>query len=102
MENENIEQELDLNELMKVRIEKLEELKKQGKNPFHITKYNSADNTEDIKDNFKEEEERNVSTFLKANFKLTPQKKQLTVKISFQRSWYLQKLKERNVSTFLK
>ena len=39
-ENENIqEQELDLNQLMKVRREKLEKLKQEGKNPYKITKF---------------------------------------------------------------
>ena len=31
--NNNQEQEMDLNKLMQVRMEKLEELQKQGKNP---------------------------------------------------------------------
>ena len=38
--SENTEQELDLNQLMKVRREKLDELKENGKNPFEITKFN--------------------------------------------------------------
>ena len=37
-ENENAqEQELDINQLMKVRREKLEKLKQNNKNPFEIT-----------------------------------------------------------------
>ena len=39
MEENNNEQELDMNHLMKIRREKLEELQKQGKNPFEITKF---------------------------------------------------------------
>ena len=35
----NQEQELDLNQLMKIRREKLAELQEQGKDPFEITKY---------------------------------------------------------------
>ena len=39
-ENENVqEQELDINQLMKVRREKLKELQDAGKDPFEITKY---------------------------------------------------------------
>lgn len=49
--NQNIEQE-DLNELMKVRIAKLEELREKGKDPFQIVKFDSKDNSKDIKDKF--------------------------------------------------
>ena len=35
-----MEEILDENHLIKIRKEKLEELKKQGKNPFEIRKYN--------------------------------------------------------------
>ena len=38
-ENENIE-ELDINQLVKVRRDKLDKLKQEGKNPFEITKFN--------------------------------------------------------------
>ena len=37
---ENMEQELDYNQLMKIRKEKLEKLQEEGKNPFEITKFN--------------------------------------------------------------
>ena len=36
--NNNVEQELDLNQLMIIRREKLEKLKQENKNPFEITK----------------------------------------------------------------
>ena len=49
--NQNIEQE-DLNELMKVRIAKLEELREKGKDPFQIVKFDSKDNSKDIKEKF--------------------------------------------------
>ena len=49
--NQNIEQE-DLNELMKVRRAKLEELCEKGKNPFEIVKFDNKDNTKDIKQNY--------------------------------------------------
>ncbi len=37
--NNNQEQELDLNQLMKVRRDKLAELQEQGKDLYQITKY---------------------------------------------------------------
>ena len=37
--NNNLEQELDLNQLMIIRREKLEKLKQNNKNPFEITKF---------------------------------------------------------------
>lgn len=49
--NQSIEQE-DLNELMKVRIAKLEELQKKGKDPFQIVKFDNKDNSKDIKEKF--------------------------------------------------
>lgn len=55
------EQELDMNKLMKVRKEKLEELQRNGKDPFEITKYNRTHNSEQIKNNFDELEQKYVS-----------------------------------------
>ena len=37
--NNNNEQMLDENHLITIRKEKLEELRKQGKDPFEVTKY---------------------------------------------------------------
>ena len=54
--NQNVEQE-DLNELMKVRRAKLDELCEKGKNPFEIVKFDNKDNTKDIKQNYKESAE---------------------------------------------
>ncbi len=51
--NGNVEQE-DLNELMKVRLAKLEELCEKGKNPFEVVKYDNKDNSKDIKQNYKD------------------------------------------------
>ena len=56
-----MEEILDENHLIKIRKEKLEELKKQGKNPFEITKYNRTHTSEDIKNNFTELEGKDVS-----------------------------------------
>lgn len=59
--NENQEPELDLNQLMKVRREKLDELKENGKNPFEITKYNRTHLSEEIKQNYEELEQKDVT-----------------------------------------
>ena len=56
-----MEEILDENHLIKIRKEKLEELKKQGKNPFEITKYSRTHTSEDIKNNFAELEGKDVS-----------------------------------------
>ena len=56
-----MEEILDENHLIKIRKEKLEELKKQGKNPFEITKYNRTHTSEDVKNNFTELEGKDVS-----------------------------------------
>ena len=55
------EQELDMNKLMKVRREKLEELQAKGEDPFEITKYNRTHNSEEIKNNFEELDQKYVS-----------------------------------------
>ena len=60
-ENNNVEQELDINKLMQVRIEKLEELQKEGKNPYEITKYDRTETAGQIKDNYEEYEGKDVS-----------------------------------------
>ena len=51
MENNNKPQQ-DLNEILKVRREKLAELQNAGKNPFVITKFDVTNYSVDIKDNF--------------------------------------------------
>ena len=60
-ENNNVEQELDLNKLMQVRREKLEELQKEGKNPYEVTKYDRTEFARQIKDNYEEFEGKDVS-----------------------------------------
>ena len=57
----NEEIELDLNKLMQVRKEKLDELQKEGKNPFDITKYDREHTSKQIKDNYDEFEQKDVS-----------------------------------------
>jgi len=56
-----MEEMLDENHLIKVRKEKLEELKKQGKNPFEITKYDRTHTSEDVKNSFAELEGKDVN-----------------------------------------
>lgn len=46
------EQEQDLNQLLKVRREKLAALQDSGKNPFEITKYDASHHSAQIKENF--------------------------------------------------
>ena len=59
--NENIvEQELDLNQLMLVRREKLQELQANGKDPFEITKYDRTNTAGEIKQNYDEFEGKDV------------------------------------------
>lgn len=60
-DNNNEEQELDINHLMKIRREKLEELQGQGKNPFAITKFNRTNTAGEIKANYDEFEEKDVT-----------------------------------------
>lgn len=57
--NRNAEQ--DVNQLLKVRREKLAALQQEGKDPFQITKYDVDTHTADIKDNFEEYEEKEVT-----------------------------------------
>ena len=54
-------EEKDINELLKIRREKLEELKKNGKDPYQVMKYDVTHHTTDILNNFEELEEREVS-----------------------------------------
>jgi len=54
-------QEQDINILKKVRIEKLDELKKNNKNPYEITKYEVTAKNIEIRDNFEQMENQTVS-----------------------------------------
>ena len=55
------EQEVDLNQLMMVRREKLKELQEQGKNPYEITKFNRTNTAGEIKANYEKFEEKTVT-----------------------------------------
>lgn len=61
MQENNNEQELDMNHLMQVRKEKLEELQKNGKDPFNVTKYNRTHTAGKVKENYDELEGKDVS-----------------------------------------
>ena len=52
--------ELDDNEIRAIRIEKLDELKKAGKNPFEIVKFNRTNTADEIKNNFDSFESKHV------------------------------------------
>lgn len=54
-------QEQDVNQLRKVRREKLADLQSNGKNPFEITKYDVTCHAADIKDNYEEMEGKHVA-----------------------------------------
>lgn len=61
-ENEvNNTQELDLNQLMMVRREKLEKLKQENKNPYEITKFDRTNTAGEIKANYEKFEEKDVT-----------------------------------------
>ena len=54
-------QEQDLNQLLKVRREKLTELQENGKDPFQITKYDVTHHSMEVKDAFEELDGKSVS-----------------------------------------
>ena len=62
-------QQQDINQLLKVRREKLQELQANGKNPFEITKYNITHHSTEIKDHFDELENQEVSIAGRMMFK---------------------------------
>ena len=49
---QNKKEEQDLNQLLKVRREKMAELQENGKDPFQITKFDVTAHSTDVKDNF--------------------------------------------------
>lgn len=55
------EQEIDLNQLLMVRREKLAELQEQGKDPYKITKFNRTNTAGEIKSNYEKFEEKDVT-----------------------------------------
>lgn len=59
-EQKNV-QEQDINQLIRVRHDKLKELQESGRDPFQITKYDVTHHSMDIKDNYSELEGQTVS-----------------------------------------
>ena len=59
----------DINQLLKVRREKLAELQEQGNDPFTITKYDVTAHTQQIKDNYEQFEGKDVSIAGRMMFK---------------------------------
>ena len=59
--NPSVTTEQDLHELLRVRYEKLDEMKAQGKDPFEITKYDQTHHSAEIKDGFDALEGKTVS-----------------------------------------
>lgn len=53
--------ELDLNEVMKQRLEKLQGLQQEGKDPFDVYKVNVTYHAEEVKENFEALEEKEVT-----------------------------------------
>ena len=60
-ENEEVSQELEMNKLMQIKREKLEELQKEGKNPFEITKFDRTNTAGEIKANYEKFENKDVT-----------------------------------------
>ena len=67
-EQKNV-QEQDLNQLIKVRHEKLAELQENGKDPFQITKFDVTHHSMDVKDNYDELEGKTVTIAGRMMFK---------------------------------
>ena len=60
-ENNNEMEELDINHLMQIRRDKLKELQEEGKDPIEITKFNRTNTAGEIKANYEQFEEKDVT-----------------------------------------
>ena len=58
---QNKNEEKDLNQLLKVRREKLKDLQDNGKDPFQITKFDVTAHSSEIKDNFEQMDGKEVT-----------------------------------------
>ena len=58
--NESVSEE-NINELIKIRQDKLQALRDAGQDPFSLTKYSVSHHSSDIKDNFDDLEGKSVS-----------------------------------------
>lgn len=63
------QQNQDVNQLLKVRREKLQELQQNGKDPFQITKYDVSHHSQEIKDQFASLENQEVTIAGRMMFK---------------------------------
>ena len=61
MAGEKNVQAQDINQLLKVRRDKLKDLQDNGKDPFVITKYDVTHHSQEVKDNFETLEGQSVS-----------------------------------------
>ena len=68
-EQKKPQKEQDLNQLLKVRREKLDNLQAEGKDPFAITKYDVTIHSQEIKDRYDELEGQEVSVAGRMMFK---------------------------------
>ena len=59
--HQNKNEEKDLNQLLKVRREKLKDLQDNGKDPFQITKFDVTAHSSEIKDNFEQMDGKEVT-----------------------------------------
>ena len=57
----DVKQEQDINQLLKIKREKLSALQEAGKDPFKITKYDVTAHSRDIKENYGQMEGKTVS-----------------------------------------
>ena len=69
MAQNNQSAEQDLNQLLKVRHDKLKDLQENGKDPFQITKYEVTSHSQEIKDHFDAMEGQTVSVAGRMMFK---------------------------------
>ena len=67
-EQKNV-QEQDINQLIKVRQDKLKEFQENGKDPFQITKYDVTHHSTEIRDNYDDLEGKTVSVAGRMMFK---------------------------------
>ena len=57
----NQTEELDINHLMQIRRDKLKELQEEGKDPYQITKFNRTNTAGEIKANYEQFEQKDVT-----------------------------------------
>ena len=68
-EQKNQQKAQDLNQLLKVRYEKLSDLQANNKNPFEITKYDVSHHSQEVKDNYDALEGKEVTIAGRMMFK---------------------------------